>query len=148
MESKFVRIPGGIVYPGLYVPGYSEHDLRLELSKAKLLNGDLPPVNICHQPDCIRVEMAIPGMKREDFMVHADENILSIFVLHKEPIYIEEKDFRLHEFNYTCIDRQVVLPNDADVSFISAEYKDGILCIIIPKSVTPVSRQHADIVVY
>ena len=42
--------------------------------------------------------------------------------------------------NYTCIDRQVVLPNDADVSFIGAEYKDGILCIIIPKSVTPVGQ--------
>lgn len=148
MESKFVRIPAGAIYPGHYVPGCCEDDLRNEFKKARIMSNGHPPVNISHHEGCIHVEMAIPGMRREDFLVHADGNILSIFVLHREPVYIEEKDFSLHEFNYTCIDRQVVLPDDADLSFISAEYREGILCIVIPKSGKPVQQQHAEIVVY
>ena len=148
MKSKLTPIPAGVIYPGNYVPGCSEQDLRKEMSRARIMSNGLPPVNVRNLPDHIHVEMAIPGVRREDFFVHADDHILFIIVMHKEPIYIEEKEFCLHEFNYTYIDRQVLLPDDADVSFISAEYQNGMLSIIIPKSMKPVRQLHADIVVY
>ena len=136
------------IYPGDYVPLLKAEEIEEELRHSHEGQALFPPVNITELADSFKVEVAIPGVRREDFLVHADENILFVRVLHKEYVLEGSERFQLHEFNYKCFDRQVVLPDNADAEFISAEYKAGILRIYIPKLNQPAKSRHTRIVVY
>lgn len=135
-------------YPGDYVPLLKPEEIDEEL---KLTNeGDMliPPVNITEQADSFKIDVAIPGVKREDFLVHTNENVLFVRVLHKDYGPKEVQHFQLHEFNYKCFDRHITLPDNADPEFSSAEYKGGILQLVMPKTNQPVKNRHNRIVVY
>ena len=121
-----------------------EHELK-QSHEGEVL---FPPVNITELADSFKVEVAIPGVRREDFLLHANENILFVRVLHKEYVVEGAECFQLHEFNYQCFDRPVVLPDNADAEFTSAEYKAGMLRLYLPKSDQPVKNRHTRIVVY
>jgi HSP20 family protein len=104
-----------------------------------LWDGDLdtvPSINIMEEKDAYKVEMAAPGLKKEDFNIDIDRNILTISS-EKET---ERKDgdgsntnyFR-REYNYTSFSRSLSLPENVDTSKIAAKYTDGVLNLVIPK---------------
>ena len=136
------------IYPGDYVPLLKAEEIEEELRHSHEGQALFPPVNITELADSFKVEVAIPGVRREDFLLHANENILFVRVLHKEYVLEGSERFQLHEFNYQCFDRPVVLPDNADAEFISAEYKAGILRLLIPKRNQPAKNRHTRIVVY
>ena len=136
------------IYPGDYVPLLKAEEIEEELKHSHEGEILFPPVNITELADSFKVEVAIPGVRREDFLVHVNENILFVRVLHKEYVLEETERFQLHEFNYQCFDRQVVLPDNADAEFTSAEYKSGILRLYISKTEQPSKNRHTTIVVY
>jgi HSP20 family protein len=148
MENKVINNNGCSSYPGTYVPLMREEEMRKELKRSQEGKRLLPPVNIAELSDCFKVEVAIPGVKREDFLIQADGNILSVFVLHKDCGCHESEWFKLHEFNYECFDRPIILPGNADAEFTCAEYKEGILHLYVPKTNQPVKNLHTRIVVY
>ncbi len=136
------------VYPGDYVPLLKTAAMQEELKIFKKNELVFPPTNITELTDAYKVEVAIPGVKREDFLVQADGNILYVTVVHKELGNAAMESFQLHEFNYNCFNRHIVLPYNADTEFISAEYNAGILRLYIPKVNMPVSSLNTRIVVY
>jgi HSP20 family protein len=136
------------IYPGDYVPLLNAEEIEEELKLSHEGEALFPPVNITELADSFKVEVAIPGVRREDFLLHTDGNVLFVRVLHKEYVVEGSERFQLHEFNYQCFDRHVVLPDNADAEFISAEYKAGILRLYIPKSDQPAISRHMRIVVY
>ena len=148
MVNDDINNAGCSTYPGGYVPLIKEEEMRRELKRSHEGKMLLPPVNIAELSDSFKVEVAIPGVKREDFLIHADGNVLSVFVLHKDCECPESDCFKLHEFNYECFDRPIVLPGNADTEFTCAEYKEGILHLYIPKTNKPVKNLHTKIVVY
>lgn len=89
----------------------------------------------------------MPGVKREDILIDVEGNVLTVWVLHREfgpcPVC-----FQLHEFNYECFERHIILPENADAEFISAEYKEGILQIYFPKTKRLSKSINKRIVVY
>lgn len=136
------------VYPGQYVPMIDEENLRYGL---KAFPQDaprfLPPVNFTESDLAYRVEVAVPGMEREDFLVRTDGRQLVISLLHKTE-ETDEATYRIHEFNYACFERRVELPGQADLSMIHASYRNGILGIHIPKSERPIEMRGGRIAVY
>lgn len=94
------------------------------------------------------MEMAIPGVSRDCFFIQADGNILSVRVVHKDTPYPDSEHFQMHEFTYDCFDRQVILPENSDTEFVSAEYQSGILRLHIPKIKNPGKAHHTNIAVY
>jgi len=148
MENDVLYDTECLIYPGAYVPLLKEEEVQEELKRPHEGETILPPVNVTEMADSFKVEVAIPGVKREDFLIHSDGNVLSVCVLHKEPGLHEGERFQLHEFNYECFDRHIILPDNADSEFVSAEYKTGILCLYVPKAKQPAKNQHARIVVY
>src|SRR6478735_4755596 len=102
------------IYPGTYVPLLNEEEVRLALKLSQECDPVVPRVNVLELSDSFMVEMAIPGVKREDILVHSDGNVLSVYVLHKKAGANEEEKFQLHEFNYDCVDRHIILPGNAD----------------------------------
>ncbi len=136
------------VYPGEFVPMIKEEEVKLQLQRPHSGDSLLPPVNVIEYNDSFQIEMAIPGIKREEFIIHADKNILSVCVLHKECNITADGNIQLHEFNYECFDRSIELPKTADTEFMSAEYREGILYLKIPKSTGISKNLHTRIVVY
>lgn len=96
----------------------------------------VPRVNIVETSDDFRVEMAAPGMKKEDFKLKLDNDMLVIQTeLASEDAPSENDDTRYvrREFNYFTFKRSFHLPNTVDTDSIEAKYQDGILHLVIPK---------------
>jgi len=92
-------------------------------------NQTLPAVNIVDNKDNYRIEVAAPGMKKEDFKVNMDGNILSVFS-EKET---KNEQYARKEFSYSSFKRTFTLPEGIEPNEINASYKDGILAVEIPK---------------
>lgn len=96
----------------------------------------LPAVNILEQDDCFEVEMAAPGLTRENFQVELDHNRLTISSRWEEEHQeVSEKDsYTRREFSYKDFQRSFQLPaNVVDIEHIEAHYENGLLKIRIPK---------------
>jgi HSP20 family protein len=137
------------IYPGQFVPLLNEVEVKKEVKKFTAGNRQMyPAVTVTDLGDCVKVEVAVPGVKREDFVLYTDKNFLTVCVLHKESDFEQQKKEGLPEFNNVFFYKHIKLPLNVDTAFISAEYNGGILRLHIPKSDFPAARQHTRIVVY
>lgn len=94
-----------------------------------------PAVNVKENDDEFIVEVAAPGMKKEDFEIELNNNLLSISSEVKEENKTEDKEekYTRREFRYASFKRSFTLPESIDNSKIAADYKDGVLKIELPK---------------
>ena len=104
---------------------------------AEFFNGrtgiSAPAVNIIEGKDDFRIEVAAPGLEKNDFNVNLENNVLTISS-EKESKHEEDDDKVMRrEFSYTSFKRSFTLPNTVDGEKISATHKEGILYISIPK---------------
>lgn len=101
-------------------------------------SGDsLPAVNIRETDDALEIEMAAPGMKRDDFRIELDNHLLTISAEHQNNTEEKDKtgDFTRKEFSYHSFQRSFTLPeNRIKGDSIQAKYMDGILKLTIPKT--------------
>jgi HSP20 family protein len=99
------------------------------------LGSNLPSVNLKETDKKIEIELAAPGLKKEDFKVEVDNSMLSIFSEKADQKEETGKkgDYYRKEFNYQSFRRSFSLPDYADENKISANYKDGILHVEIDK---------------
>ena len=93
----------------------------------------LPSVNIKDANTAYNIEMAVPGFKKEDFKISLDGNLLTISSEKKEEKEDKSEKFTRREYNYQSFSRSFTLPENSNAENISAEYKDGILNVTIPK---------------
>jgi len=136
------------IYPGDYVPMLNEKEINEEIVRTRQDDIISPSVNINESGNFYKVEIALPGVNRENFLVYTDKNILSVCVVHRHQNTDDPGRFRVHEFNYNCFERHLELPADADTEFVRAEYKEGVLRIYIPKASEQAIALHTRIVVY
>ena len=95
----------------------------------------LPAVNIRETENSYEVEMAAPGMKKEDFKIELDNNVLTISSEKTEEHEDSEKEkYSRREFSYQSFQRSFNLPKEVvDEEKIEAHYREGVLHLIIPK---------------
>ncbi|MCO6498185.1 MAG: Hsp20/alpha crystallin family protein [Chitinophagaceae bacterium] len=94
----------------------------------------MPAVNIKESDDSFTVEMAAPGMKKEDFKIELDGTALSISSEVKDESEEKGENYSRREFSYKSFYRTFHLPKDVvDADKINAKYEDGILRLEIPK---------------
>jgi len=93
----------------------------------------VPAVNICETADHFHVELAAPGLAKEDFRINLERRMLSISVQKELANDEEGKNFSRKEFSYSSFTRSFTLPDSADENAIGAKYNDGILKVDIPK---------------
>lgn len=98
-------------------------------------NTTLPSVNIKETEENFEVEMAAPGMEKDDFKVEVNNGYLTISSEKKSETKTEDKKGRYtkQEFRYESFTRSFTLPDSADLEKIAAKYEKGILTISIPK---------------
>lgn len=99
------------------------------------LGSNLPSVNLKETDTQLKVEMAAPGMKKEDFKVEVDNGMLMISSEKEEKKEETRKkdNYVRKEFNYQSFFRSFYLPDTIDENKIEASYKDGILHVTIAK---------------
>lgn len=136
-----------MIYPGDFVPMHSEEEVMSAVKKSDKGVDDVQ-VNITELPDSYKVEVDIPGVKSDNILVIADQNKLSVSVLKKAIGPQQEESIKKKEFSYVCLEEQIEMPDDADMSFVVAEYRNGILEIYVQKSEYPILLVHNRIVVY
>ncbi len=93
----------------------------------------LPKVNIKETPDDFLVEMAVPGLKKSDLHIYIDNLVLSISSETTEENEQKEENYTRREFGYSAFKRTFTLPESVDEEKINANYKEGILSILLPK---------------
>ncbi len=93
----------------------------------------LPKVNIKETSDAFMVDMAVPGLKKSDFIINLDNQGLSISTEVKKEEEHKDENYTRREFGYSSFKRTFTLPESIDGNKINANYKDGILSIYLPK---------------
>ena len=95
-----------------------------------------PAINVKDTDKAYIVELAAPGLKKEDFNVHInDEGNLMIKMEKKEDTKDEDKSARYlrREFSYTKFEQTLILPDDVEKDQIKAHVEHGVLTVELPK---------------
>ncbi len=114
------------------------------------LNATAPAINVVENDKEYKVEVAAPGMRKEDFQVHVNnEGNLSIKMESKKEDEQKENKGRYlrREFSYSKFEQTLVLPEDIDKDKISAKVTDGVLRILLPKNEVKVSNPSRQIAI-
>ena len=99
-------------------------------------NATAPAINVLENEHSYEIEVAAPGMKKDDFKVHIDENGNLAIEMEKKTDEKEEKKnghYLRREFSYSKFQQTMVLPDDVERDKISAKVENGVLNVIIPK---------------
>lgn len=93
----------------------------------------MPSVNVIESNDEFKLEVAAPGLTKEDFNIDLHNNVLTISS--EKEIKNETNDEKIlrREFSYSSFKRSFTLPTSVDAEKINATHNDGILNIVIPK---------------
>jgi HSP20 family protein len=92
-----------------------------------------PAVNIAETENDFQIELAAPGLSKEDFKISVEKNILSVSAEKKVEAAATDKKYSKKEFNYNAFTRTFTLPETVDYAKIEAAYTDGILKLNIAK---------------
>ena len=92
-----------------------------------------PAVNIAENENEFHIELAVPGLKKEDFKINLEKNVLSVSAEKKAENVEEGKKYSKREYNYNSFVRSFTLPESADYAKINAEYVDGVLKLNVAK---------------
>ena len=102
-------------------------------------NATAPAINVFETENEYKVELAAPGMTKEDFNVHIDEDNNLVISMEKKS-ESENKDenkkegrYLRREFSYSKFQQTMILPDDVDKEKISAHVENGVLIIELPK---------------
>ena len=101
-------------------------------------NYTAPAINVKESDKAYTVELAAPGMKKEDFNVHInDEGNLIIKMESKQEHKEEDKNTRYlrREFSYSKFEQTLILPDDVKKDDIKAHVDNGVLTVELPKVV-------------
>jgi HSP20 family protein len=109
----------GDVFPGFFL----DFDKRMAT----------PAVNIIESKDDYRIEVAAPGLDKADFKIDIENNVLTISAEKEDKQEEKNERFMRREFNYSSFTRSFALPESLDAEKISANHKDGVLNVFIPK---------------
>jgi HSP20 family protein len=94
---------------------------------------NIPAVNITEQKDDYEVALAVPGMKKDDFNIDVDGNMLTISSQKEEKKEDKEARFTRREYSFSSFERSFTLPDEVNREKIEARYEDGILKLVLPK---------------
>lgn len=113
-------------------------------SLARSMN--VPAVNITEKKDEYQVSLAAPGLKKDDFKIAVDGNMLTISSQKEETKEEKEKRFTRKEYNFSSFSRSFTLPEEISKEKIEATYEDGVLKIALPcrkEAIKPAAKEIA-----
>ena len=95
--------------------------------------SDTPAVNVVETKDNYKLEVAVPGMSKENMKINVDGNMLTVSGKNETKNSEEKENYTRKEFSFSSFFRTFTLPDTVDADKISADYVNGILNVVIPK---------------
>lgn len=100
--------------------------------------SQVPAVNVVEHQDGFRIEVAAPGLKKDDFRLNLNHNNLTISAYQEtkkeeQDQHADREKYTRREFSYSSFQRTFTLPTSVDADNIQATYTDGVLKIELPK---------------
>ncbi|MEM1324982.1 MAG: Hsp20/alpha crystallin family protein [Bacteroidota bacterium] len=99
-----------------------------------------PRVNIKENDTRFELELAAPGLYKEDFAVDVQDNNLTVKAERKVEEEVKADNYMRKEFGYTSFQRNFQLPENVKVEAIEAKYENGVLSVILPKQEAGVDK--------
>lgn len=93
----------------------------------------IPAVNITENKEDYKVSVAAPGLKKGDFNINVEGNVLTISCEKEESKEEKGERHTRKEYNYSSFSRSFTLPDEVNKEKIDAYYEDGVLKLTIPK---------------
>ena len=116
---------------------YNPYEIFFHNDFMDVLTGEepinTPFINIMDENKNYRIEMAAPGLKREDFKITVEGNVMTISCKN-DNVFNEVNIIKIYtrkEYSYSGFSRSLTIPDDADADSVNAKYKDGIVSITI-----------------
>ena len=94
----------------------------------------VPAVNITENKGQYDVSVAAPGMKKDDFKIDLDGDMLTISAEKEETKEDKDKQYNRKEYNYSSFSRSFTLPEEVKQDKIEAKYENGVLTLVLPKN--------------
>ncbi|GAB3326660.1 Hsp20/alpha crystallin family protein [Larkinella ripae] len=126
------------------LPSFFDHFVARELGRPfhtpaiTKTGSSAVAANIKEDETAYHIELAAPGLKKEDFKISLNNNQLTISAKLEESNEEKAENFTRKEFSYTSFERSFRLPKNVNNEQIQAAYSDGILKINLPKVEKPV----------
>ena len=130
--SSLVKTPA---FPALRSMLEGLFDSEKLFDKSFFRNDTLPAVNVRETGKHYKIDLAVPGFKKEDFKINLENGILSISAETKKEKEKEEENYTRREFSHSSFVRSFSLPDDVKQEDISAKYEDGMLKVVLGKAV-------------
>jgi HSP20 family protein len=133
-----------------YVPAYWDdffNDRVFNQLNSKTSSGKTPAVNVSEDEKGYTIEVAAPGIAREDFNIEIDNDLLTISTELKENSEEQKQNFLRREFNYRSFKRSFQLPETINLEQINATHEAGILTLSLPKKEEEVQKAPRQIAV-
>ena len=124
---RIVKYNNNNVFPSLMNEFFND-DLRMNFFNRR---HSVPSVNSLENNDSFEIDLAVPGMKKDDFTIELNDKILVISSDNSD--YDQNERTRLNEFNFSSFQRSFRVPESVELDKIKANYKNGILKIKLPK---------------
>jgi len=117
-------------------PGFTNFFDNFDLTHnglTKESKGDVPSVNIIENDKNFVLEFAAPGVKKDDFNINLENQVLTVSRETKEEKEVKKENYTRKEFTYGSFSRSFTLPKSVKFENIAADYSQGILRITLPK---------------
>ena len=105
----------------------------------------MPAANIVEKGKEFKIDLSIPGMKKEEIHVKVEDDMLTITGEHKEENREEKNNFTRKEFHYGSFKRSFRLPSEVKEDSIEAKFDNGLLMLKIPKSEMAIEKPKKEI---
>lgn len=136
---NLVRKNSNVVFPSIL-----DELFNSDLFEGKrAVNFNAPAVNIKEGDEKFLLELAVPGLKKDDFNIEVDEGVLTISSEVKSEAKENSGDgkYTRKEFGYSSFRRSFTLPETVDEDQIDASYADGVLLVTLPKKQEALPKQ-------
>ena len=94
---------------------------------------NIPAVNIEDTPDAYKLSLAAPGLKKSDFNIDLEGDMMTISSEKEESTESKDSKYTRKEYSYSSFSRSFTLPESVNKDKIDATYDDGVLKIMLPK---------------
>jgi HSP20 family protein len=126
-----------------YVPAYWDdyfNDSFFKSYRYPEFKGQTPSVNVVEEEKNYRIDVAVPGMSRNDIQIELDNDVLTISSELKDSKEDKKPNYMRREFSYNSFKRSFQLPESVDQEKILARHESGVLSIELPKKEEEVSK--------
>jgi HSP20 family protein len=132
MVTRALTKPTGRLLPSVFEGFFGPMDEFFDRGPwGRIIN--VPAVNVIENTDEYKLSFAVPGMKKNDFKIDIDGNMLTVSAEVEERKEEKKDEFTREEYNFSSFNRTFTLPDEVNKEKIEAAYVDGVLKLSLPK---------------